>query len=236
MSAPLGPEHPSARVQLDLKGSAGRLEALYEAPAATRFAAIVCHPHPLFGGAMNNHATYRLAKAVRAQGGASLRFNFRGVGRSTGAHDGGRGEVADARTALAWLGERHPELPRYACGFSFGAWIALEAGCPDASVRGVLCAGLALSLHQIASAVVRWCEKPVAVVQAERDEYGAPAEVEEALAGAAGPRRLAVVKGATHLFTQDLAALEREATAALGWLVAPWQTPSVEAPGHGGVP
>ena len=207
-------------MQLDLRGPAGRLEALYEAPVAPRFAAIVCHPHPLQGGTMNNHATYRLAKAVRAQGGASLRFNFRGVGRSAGTHAGGRGEVADARTALAWLGEHHPELPRYACGFSFGAWVALEAGCPDASVRGVLCAGLALSLRQIASDIVRRCEKPVAVVQAERDEYGAPAEVEEALVGAAGTRRLAVVKGATHLFTEDLLALQREATEALGWLLA----------------
>ena len=205
-------------VQVELRGPAGRLEALYEAPESPRFAALVCHPHPLYGGTMNNHATYRLARAVRSHGGASLRFNFRGVGLSSGKHDEGRGEVDDARAGLAWLAERHPDLPRYACGFSFGSWMALEAGCPDAAVRGVLVAGLALSLRQAAAATVQRCAKPVAVVQAERDEFGAPAEVEQALARAAGPRRVAVVKGATHLFTEELAAFEREACAAVGWL------------------
>jgi alpha/beta superfamily hydrolase len=206
-------------VQLDLRGPAGRLEALYEAPEAPRFTAIVCHPHPLFGGSMTNHATYRLARAVRAQGGASLRFNFRGVGLSAGSYDGGLGEAEDAKAGLAWLVERHPALPRLACGFSFGSWMALRAGCPDTSVRGVLCAGLALSLRDLAGPVARQCEKPVAVVQAERDEFGAPEEVGHALAGSAAARRLGVVKGATHLFTEDLAGLEREAAAALSWLL-----------------
>jgi alpha/beta superfamily hydrolase len=206
-------------MQLDLVGPAGRLEALYETPEAPRFAAVVCHPHPLFGGTMNNHATYRLAKAVRSAGGACLRFNFRGVGRSAGSHDAGRGEVGDVQAALAFLAERHPDLPRYACGFSFGAWMALEAGCPDPAVRAVLCAGLALKIREAATATLRRCAKPVAIVQAEKDEFGTPAEVEAVLAGAAGPRRLTPVQGCTHLFTEDLAMLEREASGALDWLL-----------------
>jgi alpha/beta superfamily hydrolase len=205
-------------VHVDLRGPAGRLEALYEAPAAPRFTAVVCHPHPLFGGTMHTHAVYRLARAVRAQGGVALRFNFRGVGRSAGKHDRGHGERDDVRAALALLAERHPDLPRYACGFSFGSWMALEAGCEDAAVRGVLCAGLALQLREVATQAARSCPKPVAVVQAERDEFGTPAEVEEALAGAAGARRLVGVAGCTHLFTEDLPALQREAEAALTWL------------------
>jgi uncharacterized protein len=205
---------------VELQGPAGRLEALHEVPSsAPRFAALVCHPHPLFGGTMNNHATYRLARAARAQGGATLRFNFRGVGLSSGVHDGGRGEADDARAGLAYLARAHPELPRYACGFSFGAWMALEAGCDDPAVRGVLCAGLALSLREIATEAARSCPKPVAVVQAERDQFGAPAQVEAALAGAAAPRRLTSVPGCTHLFTEDLAAYEREAGAAVAWLL-----------------
>jgi alpha/beta superfamily hydrolase len=168
---------------------------------------------------MHNHATYRLARAVRRRGGISLRFNFRGVGLSAGRHDEGRGEVDDVRAALALVARRRPELKRLCCGFSFGAWMALEAGCPDPEVPAVLCAGLALKLRPSAAGIARSCPKPLAVVQAENDEFGAPAEVGDALASAAGPRRLAVLKGATHLCTEDLAGLEREAEAALGWLL-----------------
>lgn len=206
-------------MQVDLAGPAGRLEALYEAPASPRFAAIVCHPHPLFGGTMHNHATYRVARAVRGQGGATLRFNFRGVGLSAGAHEHGRGEADDARAALRFLAERHPGTMLLSCGFSFGAWMALEAGCAEAAVAGVLCAGLALRLRDVATETARSCAKPVAVIQAEKDEFGTPAEVERALAGAPAPRRLAAVAGATHLFTEDLASLEREASLAVAWLV-----------------
>ncbi len=209
-------------MQVELRGPAGRLEALHEGPldgAAPRFAALVCHPHPLFGGTMHNHATYRIAKAARALGGAVLRFQFRGVGLSAGVHDGGRGEREDAAAGLAWLAAHDPELPRVACGFSFGSWMALEAGCPDAGVRGVLAAGLALSLREVATTAARTCPKPVAVVQAERDPFGLPAAVEEALRGALAPRRLAVVPGATHLFTENLDALQREASEALRWLL-----------------
>ena len=216
-------------MHLDVTGPAGRLEALHQAPRAPRFAAVVCHPHPLFGGTMHNHATYRLARAVLERGGAALRFNFRGVGNSAGEHDGGRGEREDARSALRFLAARHPGLPLLACGFSFGSWMALEAGCAEAGVRAVLCAGLALDLRQEAAAVIRGCPKPVAVVQAALDEYGAPPAVERVLAGAAGPRRLTVVQGATHLFTEELPALQREASAALGWLL-PSLLPAVAAP------
>ncbi|GEJ56693.1 alpha/beta hydrolase [Anaeromyxobacter diazotrophicus] len=206
-------------MQVDLLGPAGRLEALYEAPAAPRFAAVVCHPHPRHGGTLHNHATYRLARAVREQGGATLRFNFRGVGRSAGQYDQGRGEADDVRAALAWLAAEHPGLPRWAAGFSFGAWMALEAGCAVPAVPGVLCLGLALSLREGVAERARGCAKPVAVVQAERDEFALPAEVERALEGAAAPRRLTVVEGATHLFTEALPALERAAGEAMAWLL-----------------
>jgi len=206
-------------VQTELRGPAGRLEALLEEPPTPRFAAVVCHPHPLFGGTMHNHATYRLARAVRSQGGITLRFNFRGVGLSAGRHDHGAGEVDDARAALRLLAERYPALPRHACGFSFGAWMALGAGCPDPEVQGVLCAGLALTMREDVVEAVRTCAKPVAVVQAAADEFGGVDAVERALQGASGPRRLMVVPGATHLFTEALDALEREAAGAMQWLL-----------------
>jgi uncharacterized protein len=220
-------------VQLDLAGPAGRLEALLEEPlgelaAAPRFTALVCHPHPRFGGTMHTHAVHRLAKAVRAQGGVALRFNFRGVGRSAGVYDGGRGETEDAREALAWLARERPALPRLSCGFSFGAWVALAAGARDPGVRGILAAGLALRsadldvLRDVAQ--VTELEKPLAIVQAANDEFGTPDECRLVIAGSRGPRRLAAVQGATHLFTENLAALQREAEAAIAWLLGEQQS------------
>jgi alpha/beta superfamily hydrolase len=207
-----------------LAGPVGRLDALLEEPKGSRFAAVVCHPHPLFGGTMHNHATYRLAKAVRTRGGAALRFNYRGVGRSAGRYDAGRGEAQDAAAALAWLARERPSLPRLACGFSFGAWAASLAGAGDPGVRGFLLSGLALrGAEDVArlrdAARIREIERPLAVVQAERDEFSSPAEVGEALSSSRGPRRLAVVAGAGHLFAEDLPALQREAEAALDWIL-----------------
>jgi hypothetical protein len=211
---------------LDLHGPAGRLEALLEEPrpaASARFAALVCHPHPKYGGTMHNHATYRLARAARAAGGVTLRFNFRGVGRSAGAYDEGRGEADDARAALAHLREAYPDLPRLACGFSFGSWMALLAGEEDPGVRGFLLAGFALRSADLDvvrdTAPIRATARPVAIVQAARDEFGTPEEVGAVVAGSQGPRRIVSVPGATHLFGEDLAALQREAEAALGWLL-----------------
>lgn len=241
-------------MQVDIQGTAGRLEAILEEPlaaagAAAAFAAVVCHPDPRFGGTMHNHATYRLAKAVQARGGAALRFNFRGVGLSAGRWDEGRGETDDARAALAWLARERPALPLLACGFSFGSWTAAAAGGPDPRVEGLLLAGIALRapspsppspsppsplpsppspaggegiLAGVAplqdAAWLRDIEKPIAIVQAEEDELTSPAELRDAIAGSRAPRRLAAVAGASHLFTQDLGALQREAEDGIAWL------------------
>jgi len=211
-------------MQVDLQGPEGRLESLFEEAPAPAFGAIVCHPHPLFGGTMHNHATYWLARAARARGGAVLRFNYRGVGRSAGTYGDGDGEALDAAAMLAWLARERPGIPLLACGFSFGAWMALLAGGAEPRVRGLLLAGLALRAPDLErfreSARARDVEKPIAVVQAERDEFGTPAEVEAALAGSRGPRRIAAVPGATHLFGEDLSALKREAEASVSWLLA----------------
>lgn len=205
-------------MHLDLQGPAGRLEALWEEAPEPRAAAVVCHPHPRFGGTMHTHAVHRIARAARGAGISTLRFQFRGVGRSSGAHDDGRGEVGDVQAALGWLAGERPALPRLLAGFSFGAWMALEAAGAEPAVRGVLCAGLAV--RALPSAAARACAAPVAVVQAERDEYGPPAEVEAALRGARGPRRVAVVHGASHLFAEDLGTLEHRAREAFTWLLA----------------
>jgi alpha/beta superfamily hydrolase len=210
-------------VNVDVPGPVGRLEGILEGPAEPRFAAVVCHPHPAMGGTMHSHATYRLAKAVVAKGGASLRFNTRGTGLSSGSYDAGRGEADDARAALAFLAAARPGVKLLSCGFSFGAWMALLAGGEDPRVASLLLAGVALRAPGLEdfreSGRLRAVEKPVAVVQAEADDLGPPAEIEEALEGSRGPRRLAVVPRAGHLFVEDLAGLQREAETALDWLL-----------------
>jgi len=207
---------------IDVDGPSGRLEALLEAAPEPAFAALVCHPHPRLGGTLHNHATYRLARAARSAGGLTLRFNFRGVGRSAGTYDHGRGEAEDAAAALAFLATHRPDLPRLACGFSFGAFAALSAGPRDPGVRGLLLAGVVTTpredLPERDLGPLRALTLPLAVVQAGDDALGPPAWVARALEGALGPRRLLVVPGATHLFTEALDALEAQALAAFRWL------------------
>lgn len=208
---------------IDIAGPAGRLEALLEEVPAPRFAALVCHPHPLYGGTMHTHAVYRLARAVRAAGGVSLRLNFRGVGRSAGAYDRGRGEVDDAAAGLALLADRWPALPRLSAGFSFGAHAAAAAGLRDPGVVGLLLAGLVVvkrdDVPRDLAALVA-TPRPVAVVQAALDEFGAPEAVREALAGSTGERLVVPVAGATHLFADRLDALQDAAEGAVRWLLA----------------
>jgi len=121
---------------IDLAGPAGRLEAILKLPAGRpRMAAVVAHPHPLYGGTLHNKVVYATARRLEAHGAAVLRFNFRGVGASQGEHDQGRGERLDMAAALAEMRQRHPGLPLVAAGYSFGAYVALAAGADGTADR-----------------------------------------------------------------------------------------------------
>ncbi len=128
-----------------LEGPAGRLEATLWTASASEpdFVALVCHPHPLYGGTMHNKVVYQAAKALHQRGAAVLRFNFRGAGQSEGAHDRGIGEQADVRTALDYLSAEFPGKPIVLAGFSFGSWVGLRVGCEDARVTQADRPGLA---------------------------------------------------------------------------------------------
>src|SRR5690242_2557571 len=116
------------RMFMDLPAPHGRLEGmLWDVPRAFA-AAVVCHPHPQQGGTMHAHVPYRIARALRDAGAITLRFNFRGVGRSTGSYADGQGELEDVRAALDFLQARSPGLPLWVAGFSFGAWVGLREG------------------------------------------------------------------------------------------------------------
>jgi alpha/beta superfamily hydrolase len=126
----------------DLRGPAGRLEALLNAGAPDApYAALVCHPHPLGGGTMHNKVVYHAMKAFQSLGLPVLRFNFRGTELSEGEHDFGEGEQDDVRAALDWL-QREFDLPILFAGFSFGSYVGLRACCGDPRVIGLVALGI----------------------------------------------------------------------------------------------
>src|SRR6202047_396765 len=133
--------HSSSIRSLFLDGPAGRLEALLNTGAGhATHAALVCHPHPLFGGTLHNKVVFHTMKALNSFGFPVLRFNFRSAGLSQGEHDHGRGEVDDVRAALDWL-DKEFRLPLIFAGFSFGAAVGLQAACADSRVKAAISVG-----------------------------------------------------------------------------------------------
>ncbi len=110
-----------------IEGAAGRIEVAAASPAAPRMAAVIAHPHPLFGGTMENKVVTTIARALSEAGAATLRFNFRGVGATGGKHDEGRGETDDMLRVVGYAREAFGELPLVLAGFSFGGAVAVRA-------------------------------------------------------------------------------------------------------------
>lgn len=199
----------------DIAGPAGRLELLLDeppqasgvaanglahrgAPAGPRAAVVFAHPHPQFGGTMHTKAAYQSAKALARIGCVVLRFNFRGVGRSEGTFDEGAGEKDDFRAALDFMHARHPDVPLWAGGMSFGSWIGLTVGAEDPRVSLLL--GVAAPVNKYDYSLVAASHKPKFLIHGERDEICSLKEVREFYARAAEPKELTVIDTADHLF------------------------------------
>src|ERR1700726_344921 len=188
-----------------LEGPAGRLEAILWKPVGQGrppLAALVCHPHPLFGGTMHNKVVYQAAKTLHGRGLPVLRFNFRGAGMSEGSHDGGQGEREDVRAGLDYLGKEFPGLPILLGGFSFGAWVGLLVGCEDERVKSVM--GLGIPVEDSDLSYLRGCGKPKLLVQGAKDPFGSRAKVEMLFNELAEPKKLVFVEHADHFFTGHL--------------------------------
>jgi alpha/beta superfamily hydrolase len=208
---------PSIR-SLFLDGPSGRLEALLNgrAPDATH-AALVCHPHPLFGGTLHNKVVFHTMKALNSFGFPVLRFNFRGAGLSQGVHDNGEGEFEDVRVALDWL-DAEFHLPMVFAGFSFGAAVGLRAACGDPRVRAVIGVGTPVGPVAADSEVPRTYTfdflkdyaKPKLFVSGARDQFGPRAKLEALVASVTDPKKLVIIEGADHFFEGRLREL-REA-------------------------
>jgi len=186
---------------LDLKGPAGRLEALLESGATPPRAAVVFgHPHPSHGGTMHTKAVFQGAKGLARIGCAVLRFNFRGVGRSEGTFDQGEGEMADFRAGIDFMAAQFPGVPLWAAGFSFGSWVALEVGADDSRVSTLI--GIAPPITREGYTWTRTLEseKPKFFVQGDMDELCPIKDLWAFYAKLKEPKELVVVEGASHLF------------------------------------
>jgi alpha/beta superfamily hydrolase len=209
---------------VDLAGPSGRLEALLNegAPDAP-FAALVCHPHPLAGGAMHNKVVYHAMKALNdpawGLGLPVLRFNFRGTGLSLGKHHG-QAETGDVLAALNWL-EKEYERPLVVLGFSFGAVMALTACCGRAETRTNVGAVIALGLPtRIESRDHHYpfladCTIPKLFLSGDRDQFAPKSQLAQLASSAANPKRLVLLPGADHFFTGQLEPMQH---ALAGWL------------------
>ena len=206
----MGVERASSRLQsFFIESPAGRLEALlqtHDAGAIER-SILVCHPHPLYGGTMHNKVVHRLASTLHAQGLAVLRFNFRGAGRSAGQHDGGVGEVEDARSALGELRLRFPMAAPWVAGFSFGAAIASRLATSEPAVEQLILVAPPVLTHEFSELMVS--RLPKLVIQGDRDDTCPLEALQGRFPDWAERKRLIVVPGANHFFDKQLAGLAK---------------------------
>ena len=191
-------KHPVSE-KLFIEGPVGRLEAVLERPGEGPLegCAVVCHPHPQHGGTMHNKVAHTLARAFVRSGFETLRFNFRGTEESEGSFDNGVGELDDALAALHWLSDRHPDLPIWLAGFSFGAAMAVKAAAAE-PVDGLVAVAPAIS--RFAQGLEAQPSCPWLIVQGDEDEL---VDVEETVAWVDGLEpgpELLIINGGEHFF------------------------------------
>ncbi|MEO6726082.1 MAG: alpha/beta fold hydrolase [Blastocatellia bacterium] len=189
----------------------GHLEAIYRPksnqagqPGLAERVALVLHPHPLGGGTMHNKVVFRAAKALQESGFETLRFNFRGVGHSTGEHDEGRGEVDDARITLDYLLGQQPHAREViVAGFSFGSIVGLRLGCGDPRVHKLIAIGAPARMDNLD--FLRDCTKPKLFVHGAEDEIAPLAPLEEIIKTLPiiSNYQLVKITGAGHFFDNE---------------------------------
>jgi alpha/beta superfamily hydrolase len=189
-------------MRVDLKGPAGRLEGILDGPKESPKAAVVfAHPLPTEGGTMHTKGVFQGTKGLVRIGCAVLRFNFRGVGKSEGTFDHGRGERADFSAALDFMAVRYPGSPLWAAGFSFGANVALETGAADDRVSVLIGIAPPVAREGYAFTHTLASTKPKFFVQGSEDEICLLEAMWAFYAQLQEPKELVVIDGADHLFT-----------------------------------
>jgi uncharacterized protein len=188
-----------ADVIREIPGAIGPLEALLDLPAdAPRAAVVFAHPLPTQGGTMHTKAVFQGAKALTRTGCAVLRFNFRGVGRSAGTWDEGRGEMDDYRAALEFMSSRYPGIELWSAGFSFGSYIAMTCGAGDDRVCALI--GIAPPVDRYDYTAVKQSAKPKFIIHGEADELISIRSVRQFYAQLPEPKEFVEIDRANHLF------------------------------------
>lgn len=193
-----------------IQGPAGAIQARLELPAERpRFRAVVCHPHPLYAGTMDNKVVTTITRACRQAGGVALRFNFRGVGDSEGSHDNARGEVDDLLAAWDWLAGEYPDLPAWLAGFSFGSFVA-AAGAPRLQTPPVHLLLVAPPVHHYDFEALPVPGCPVTVLQGDADEVVPPEDVHDWATASPWKPELVEFTDTGHFFHGKLNELKEE--------------------------
>ncbi len=227
-SAQTGPK--AARMKIEshaIPGPSGRLEALLTVPSPEEPSrvAVVCHPHPLFGGTMHNKVVFQVARALAGLGWPVLRFNFRGVGSSAGKFEAGSGASAlieaggkDLLAALDWLVARFPGAVVCGAGFSFGARTLLQVAEGETRLERLLAVGTPAGTSEFPElfSLVSRLLQPKLFISGGVDPYAPREVVEKMFAVAAEPKRLVVIPEAGHFFDGHLDELRRAAASIIG--------------------
>jgi alpha/beta superfamily hydrolase len=194
---------------LFIPASIGQLEAILKEPTNdVRGVALVCHPHPLGGGTMHNKVVYRAAAGLVEAGLITLRFNFRGVGNSSGEHDDGNGEKDDVKDALNYLSENYPNQPITFAGFSFGSKVGTEVALDDQRIARLVSIGTPVDKYDFS--FLKQCRKPILFVHGDRDEFGSIESLNSLVAQVAEntETKLVVFENCGHFFDKHLEELK----------------------------
>lgn len=187
----------------------GKLEAILKEPTERfRGVALVAHPHPLGGGTMHNKVVFRAAAGLVESGLVSLRFNFRGVGLSTGTHDEGRGEQDDIRAALDYLAEHYPNEPITFAGFSFGSRFGTEIAMNDPRIVRLISIGTPVDKYDYS--FLKDCEKPILFIHGDSDEFGKVENLQQVFESLTktDDKEIVIFKNCGHFFDKHLEELK----------------------------
>jgi Predicted hydrolase of the alpha/beta superfamily len=188
-------------LQVDIPLPIGHLEGILkpeEEGTQPRYVSVVCHPHPLGGGTMHNKVVFKAAQALQSINIPALRFNFRGVGRSSGSFEEGRGEMEDVRFALEFLSRRYPGVPALLVGFSFGAYVGLRVAAVDDRVRAMI--GLGVPARMFDGETLQGCHKPKLFIHGTADEIAPYDLTQQWFEKVPAPKQLLTIEGADHFF------------------------------------